>query len=320
MAFPPPSPLTCWSSVVNYGMRTSEAEDGSERADAHLPISSASRLLQLLIMLLDLLLFCANAVVAAETMFLPNCSTIGTTLPTADAAVNMSCTSVAFLNVVVQGSMTLNISISGIASANPTVEQITVTISNMTVRTGATLAIDSRGYAAVAAGGGVEPRVSIMVDSLVGSDGCLLFLGSFPPGTTILVTEAQMKSSTSTAPVHPALDPQRLDAPRKMVMLINLSLTSNASMIFAGSSLVATNPTNFIIEAFYITGEAPLAVSNGSSLAIRNCTIATGSGNAFYMATTATFATCSHLVLSSCTMTAAGNDAIFMNSPLSFSG
>ena len=129
------------------------------------------------------------------------CSTASQTLST-NSTVNVSCTSVALSNMVVQGSMMFNISISGIVAANPGSQNITVTVTNMTVQAGAVLAIDCRWYNAISGG----PKVSIMVQSLIGSDGCLVFLGSFPSGTTILVSGAKMTSSTASAPKLPTLD------------------------------------------------------------------------------------------------------------------
>ena len=155
---------------------------------------------------------------AAGSGILPNCTISGTTLPTADTTVNMSCTSVAFSNVVVTGNMTLNISISGIVAANPGSPNITVTISSMTLQGGATLAIDSRGYV----GSGGEVTVSIMMQSLMGRDGCLVFLGSFTRMTSILISGAQMMSSTDAALMLPALDPHD-PSWHKMVAFVLLS-------------------------------------------------------------------------------------------------
>ena len=73
---------------------------------------------------------------AAVEVVLPSCTTSSRTLPTVNSGVNVSCTSIAFSHVVASGSMTLNISISGMVTANPSSAKITVTISNMTVQAG----------------------------------------------------------------------------------------------------------------------------------------------------------------------------------------
>ena len=124
--------------------------------------------------MIGVVLMCATSAAAAV---LSQCSTVSATLATVDTSVNTSCTSIAFSNVVVQGNMTLNISIAGIAMANPMATNINVSISSMTLQSGAILAIDSSGYAAT---GGIVPSVSIMIQSLVGSESCLVLIGSFP--------------------------------------------------------------------------------------------------------------------------------------------
>ena len=128
-------------------------------------------------MLLVLTIFLLSNVgtVLSVDVIISSCSTVGITLATANSIVNVSCTSVVLSNVVVQGSMILNVSISGMMAANPDSPKIALTISKMTVQAGATLAIDSRDHSAPFGSG---PTVSIMIESLVGNDGCLVFLGS----------------------------------------------------------------------------------------------------------------------------------------------
>ena len=129
----------------------------------------------LLLILLEVL--CVVGSSAAETL-LENYAT----LPTADTTVNVSCRNIVLSNVTVQGNMTLNISIAGMIMANPT-SAISVTIVNMTVDRGGTLVFDSRGFTSATDVGGMSP-LSIMIQTLNGNDGCLVFLGCFPPGTT----------------------------------------------------------------------------------------------------------------------------------------
>ena len=298
--------------------------------------------------LLFLLLFLCGSMrsAAVQILVLPNCTIIGITLPTANYSVNASCTSVVFSNVVVQGDMTLNISIAGIVMANPTAGCMLVTLDRIVVQTGATVAIDSTGYTET--GGG--PIVSIVIQSLIGNDGCLAFLGTFPPRTSVLVRGAQMVSSTSAAPMLPNLDPAN-PTRHKMIMLVNLVLTGNSSMIFFNSSLVATNPTSsFVIDGFYTTGDDAMTLSASSALTFRNCSVSTSNGDpigfyndilftdssyvtvtacvltttagdeAFGISGSATFTRSSFVEISSCTMSAGGGYSAFvMSSPASFS-
>ena len=56
-----------------------------------------------------------------------SCVMINSTLPLANDTINASCTSVALVNVVAEGNMTINISLAAMVQANPTAANVTVT-------------------------------------------------------------------------------------------------------------------------------------------------------------------------------------------------
>ena len=199
------------------------------------------------------------------------CIMVNTSLPPGSDTINTSCTSVVFANVTAQGNMMINLSIGAMVQANPAAENITVTLRDLSLLDGAVLVIEgSSPYGAGGGGGGgassTVPKISILVQSLVGSDGALVFIGSFPGGVSILVSDANMTASSVSAP---RLDQFDLLNPAyaKVVMLVNLSLTNNASYVVQRSAFDATASSNGI--PMYINGG--LKVANDSRLAFIHC-------------------------------------------------
>ena len=106
------------------------------------------------------------------------CIVMNSAIPLANDTINTTCTSVAFVNVVAQGNMMINLSIAAMIQANPTVMNLTVTMTNVSLFNGTVLLIDSSASPSTA-----SLNVSIMIQDLKGSDGALVFRGSFPAGT-----------------------------------------------------------------------------------------------------------------------------------------
>ena len=257
--------------------------------------------------------------VAADAV-LANCTTIGISLPTANASVNVSCPNLILSDVVLQGNMMLNISIAGIAMANPAAQAIGVSLLGVTVQSGATLAIDSSGYIASSSAAGRGPTLSILIESLIGNDGCLVLIGAFPPGTTIVVSRAQMKSSSAAAPRLAMLDPFLLTF-SKIVMLVNVSIAENSSLSFVNTIVAATSTTELICP-FLITGVAPHLVANGSTVTYKNITVSAANGDAFRAKSPVTFFNKSTMTVSLCmisTSASSGGKAFFLELPVTFS-
>ena len=131
------------------------------------------------------------------------CFVANMALPTADDMIDANCTSVVLLNVVAEGNMIINLSISGIVLANPNAPSITVTISNLTLMAGAALVIDSRR----AHYSFFPPMLSIKIQLLSGRNAALVFAGAFPRGSSILVSDMQMTiDNIAIAPKLPLFD------------------------------------------------------------------------------------------------------------------
>ena len=140
------------------------------------------------------------------------------TILLANDTINVSCSDVAFVNVVAQGNMIINLSVTAMVVANP---KITVTMKNVSLMNGVVLVVDSTGYSAGMTS--FLPSVSIFIQSLIGSDGSLVFRGSFPGGTSILVSDANMTASSAAAPKLAQFDPN-YPSYAKILMLVNFSL------------------------------------------------------------------------------------------------
>ena len=178
------------------------------------------------------------------------------------------------MNVVAQGNMVINLNVTAMVAANP---KFTVPIKNLSLMNGAVLVVDSNGWTFTL------PSVSILIQSLTGSDGALVFRGTFPGGTSILVSDVNMTASSATAPKLAQFDPYN-PTWAKLVMLVNFSLVNNASFVMQRSTFNATPSANGGFP-MYITGT--LTVANRSTFAfISNSWIASSTGSysyAFYM-------------------------------------
>ena len=76
-----------------------------------------------------------------------------------------------------------------------------------------------------------KKRLSIMIKWMTAVNSGLAFAGSFPPGTSILVSDGNMTVDNSTiAPKFPMLD-DLTNAASKMLLIADLKLTSNASLV-----------------------------------------------------------------------------------------
>ena len=84
-------------------------------------------------------------VVVQPAMAVIPCTVINSTLPLASDTINTTCTSVAFVNVIAQGNMMINLSIAAMVQANPTAINLKVTMKDVSLRSGAVLLIDSGG-------------------------------------------------------------------------------------------------------------------------------------------------------------------------------
>ena len=103
-----------------------------------------------------------------QTLAVIPCILTNSTIPPANATINVSCTDVVFVNVVAQGNMMINLSVTAMVAANP---NITVSIKNLSLLDGAVLVVDSSGYS-----DGMTsslPRLSILLQSLEQRRTCL---------------------------------------------------------------------------------------------------------------------------------------------------
>ena len=200
------------------------------------------------------------------------CIVINSTLPLANDTIDTSCTSVAFVNVVAQGNMMINLSVAAMVQANQSAANMTVTIRNVSLLSGAALLIDSNGFSAAG------PTISILVQNLTGTDGALVFIGSFPDGTSILVSDANMTASSSSAPTFAQFDVYHTTF-AKVVMLVNFTLRNSASFLMQRSDFIALSSSNGGIP-MYIIGQ--LTVANASNFDFLSCTWAASSSSTQY--------------------------------------
>ena len=124
--------------------------------------------------------------------------------------VNSSCTNITYVNVTASTSAVVNISIGSMILANPSAHAILVSLLRFSVIDGATIIIDCSGCDNNnnKVSPALLPVVSIYIMSLQGQNGALVFAGSFPNKTSILVTEANMTLDVgSSAPNLNWLDP-----------------------------------------------------------------------------------------------------------------
>ena len=195
------------------------------------------------------------------------CSLSDTTLLSSDMIMS-SCTSVVLSNVTFHGVGTFaNMSIGGILLANPTSPIITLSLLNCIVSGGAVVFIDGivRGTMATMP---VMPAVStnILIQSLRGLNGAIVFRGSFPRHTSIIMTSTNMTAdSQAIAPTLPSLDPYNATS-AKMVMLVDLALVDNSSWTMQNSSLTVIGQVSWY--AMFVTGS--LVIANESALVMLN--------------------------------------------------
>ena len=220
-----------------------------------------------------LFLFC----VAAQLLLLGkstatttlNCTTVSATLPNSSALVEATCTNVTLLDVTASGNAAVvNISVALLVQRNPTAATITITAWNVTLQKGAVLLIDSTdAMDSSAAGRSSYPAVSIVIKQLVSINGAVVFKGTFPPSTTILVSEASMASNSSAlAPKLPFLDSRGLQDQIKMLWLFNLGLVNASSFILDRSHISAPSAASSI--PLYVTDN--ITVVRSSSLVFMN--------------------------------------------------
>ena len=185
------------------------------------------------------------AIIVQPSLALIPCIMANATLPPGSDTINTSCTSVVFENVTAQGSMMINLSVAAmmVQASNRAAAIVMVSLRNLALLDGAVLAIDSSGYNSADSASSSSPTISILVQSLVGTDGALVFIGSFPAGTSILVSDANMTASSTRAPrlaQFAPIDPSS----GKIMMLVNLSLRNNASFVVQRSTFIATASLN----------------------------------------------------------------------------
>ena len=225
------------------------------------------------------------------------CTLINSTFPLANDTINKTCTSVAFVNVTAQGNMMINLSIAAMVQANPTAMSLNVTMKNVSLLNGTVLLIDSGGASSTN-----SPHVSIFIQNLRGTDGALVFRGSFPAGTSILVTDANMSAKSSAAPKLAQFDTLN-PTYAKIVMLVNFSMRNNASFFVKGSIFTATNGI-----PMYITG--PLLVANATIFEFASCNWTASSATSPYsyafcmLSSPASISNASQWTFTSCSWTA----------------
>jgi hypothetical protein len=189
-----------------------------------------------------------------------SCSVVNQILPLANRTVDPACTTISLVGVVASGSMVVTINLTAALLLNPAAPNITVHISNMTLSVGAVLLIDARNYAPAVWG---RPSVAIVMVRIKGTDGAVAIAGAFPRGSSILVQDLAMTANDVTAPKVAFLD---VTNPRlaKILMLFNLTLADNSSLVITGCSLIVT--TNISCIPLYVSWG--IRISNGSTLSI----------------------------------------------------
>ena len=242
------------------------------------------------------------------------CTVINATLPPTNDTVNVACTSVVFLNVVARGNMMVNVSIAGLAVSSVGSMNITISLTNVSLLEGATLVIDSTGY--VAGSSSPYGRLSVMIQSLYGRNAAVVFVGSLPPSSTIVIRDANITSDNqSTAPYVASLDPFSDRA--KMLVFINFTLTSGSLFAVERCSLVVTVPIT--CSPLYTTGS--LIVTNSSILSFYNSTIV-ATNNAVFRFTSAIVGVFGQSTFQFvlCTLSSNSNAAYIFKSSVQISG
>jgi hypothetical protein len=105
-----------------------------------------------------------------------------------------SCATFILLNVTALKNAMININVASMVQANPSLASVWVRVANLTLTDGAVLVIDG---GAVPAGsiGRDFPAVSMLIEGVVGRNGALVFIGTFPPKTTIEVKDCTMMAA-----------------------------------------------------------------------------------------------------------------------------
>jgi hypothetical protein len=197
-----------------------------------------------------------------------SCLEVNVALPLSNVTIDTSCAAIDFSNVTSRGRMTINISITAMLLANPAVPSLNISLEGLVLEQGSMLVIDSRGY--LPRSGGASPNVDIVIRSLIGSNGALVFTGAFPAGTSILVTGANMIADSFQnvlTPVTTEFDPFAANF-AELLLLANVTLSDNSTLIVMSSELQLTASTGFSIA---LAGE--LNLLRGSAVSISNCTL-----------------------------------------------
>ena len=212
----------------------------------------------------------------APAVILPNrqCSFINTVLSTS-VAIDSSCTSVLLANVSTRGSnISIYINISGTVQASSKPTSLMVSMSNVTLANGAAIIIESS-WASSPSSSAASINVSVLIQFIVGADSALAFIGSFPPYTSILLSDVNMTTTSTSAPKLLAWSPVNFYP--KIVLLANFCLTNSSAFVFRRSSLTALIPSTSPV----LFQNATTALTNASSLVFMNVTITTAGAESF---------------------------------------
>ena len=119
---------------------------------------------------------------------------------TSPTAVNLSCSSLIYINVTFQSGLPLRINLSDWILAARTSSGglstgLTLTLRNTSFVSGSTIVIDAGTLANITITG-LHPQVTITMSQIIGDAGGIMFVGRFPSNTSILVVDAVMRIDT----------------------------------------------------------------------------------------------------------------------------
>ncbi len=213
------------------------------------------------------LVFVAFVALALVASGLLSCGERGRSLPVISDVFDPACTNISWTDVVARGRMMVNLSISAAAIANAMTPNVTVSMVNCSFEEGAILLV--QGF-----GGSVSSRplpiVTVMIEFLSARNGVLMFVGWFPPRTTIVVRNANMTFDNATSARSLSIIPRDKEFPNaaKMLVIANFSIIDGSCFVVQDSSFLGTGADSNGCFLIYFNGLVSL--SNSSVLAVKN--------------------------------------------------
>ena len=193
-----------------------------------------------------------------------SCVVLDTVLDSGDnCTLRDSCGTVMYNNVTFANSTTLNISLSRVANAD--VAELVITFVSCQLESGASIIIDASSASVM----GRLLSISVAIVNLTGFDGGILFVGSFPRRSSLLISGANMKQMGG-GPTFAFLDQWRQSF-GKSIMLFHINLVDYSSLIIADSTFTGGNGSNLVyINAMCIYSTGGISLDGHSSLLIIN--------------------------------------------------